>query len=212
MSRFETIFKNSPVFRKTLPIPPAIWVCFPLNTKGDPMNTLFRLLLIFLLPTAQAFAKPFQSKQIYVCYPSELMVAVENDCTLTPVLDALNSIDPSATKDVLDAALMVLGQKVTNYVIGCEVTKIKVDLEDQATSSRAIYTDTTTLALRETVVSVNGDTISLPITLTGFASGLPVKKTLSIQTKANEQYLHEATVKGDNGADDFVCYSQDVSK
>lgn len=176
------------------------------------MKTIFRLLLIFLLPTTQSFAKPFQSKQIYVCYPSELMMEVENDCTLTPVLDALNSIDPSATRDVLDAALMVLGQKVTNYVIGCEVTKIKVDLEDQATSTRAIYTDTTTLALRETTVTKNGTSISLPITLTGFASGLPVKKTLSINTTANGQYLHEATVTGDDGSDDFVCYSQDVSK
>ena len=176
------------------------------------MKKMLQLSLIFLLPTAFAFAKPFQSKEMYVCYPANLMVAVENDCSITPVLDAMNSIDPSAAKDVLDAALMVLGQKVTNYVIGCEVTKIKVDLENEKDSRRAIFTDTTTQALNETVVTKSGDLISLPITLTGFASGLPNKKTLEINTKANEQYLHEATLSDDEGSDDFLCYSQDVSK
>lgn len=172
--------------------------------------TLIVLSLLMVAPKAQS--KPFQSKEMYVCYPSELLQAVDNDCTLTPVLEAMNTIDPSATREVLEAALMLLGQRVTNYVIGCEVTKIKVDLENQENSTRAIYTDTTTEALKETVVSKNSSSISMDITLTGFASGLPMDKTLVIENQANAQNMYKATVKDQKTSDDFLCYSHDVSE
>lgn len=177
------------------------------------MKKIFTFVLMMLPFGAMADAINFESKYGMVCQPEKVFEQLGDDCSDVAILDAMNSIDLEASSEELQGQFQNLGMVVQNNQFLCKISTMEISVDNFPKSKVAIYKDSSTGKLKGVGVVQKKDAVEMKMTLSGFASGLPLESTLKVSTIPNTENgnIYKAwktDEKGDVEVQTCVVYEQ----